>query len=67
MLPAAYIPFFAASIGASGALIGLLFIAISIAPERTVGTMATPERAAVAGAAFTARSNVFFIALVILA
>jgi hypothetical protein len=66
MLPAAYIPFFAASVGASGALIGLLFIAISIAPERTVGKTATPEREAVAGNAFTALSNVFFIGLVAL-
>ncbi|HEY7849750.1 MAG TPA: hypothetical protein VIC27_06770 [Ktedonobacterales bacterium] len=66
MIPAAYIPFFAASVGASGALIGLLFIAISIAPERTVGKTAEPEREAIAGNVFTALSNVFFIGLVAL-
>jgi len=66
MLPAAYIPFFTAAVGSAGALIGLLFIAISIAPERTVGKSATLERAALAGNAFTALSNVFFISLVAL-
>lgn len=64
MLPTAFIPFFAASMGAAGALIGLLFIAISIAPERTVGKTAPPERAALAGNAFTALTNVFFISFV---
>jgi hypothetical protein len=64
MLPSAFIPFFAASVGVSGALIGLLFIAISIAPERTVGKAAPLERAAVAGNAFTALTNVFFISFV---
>lgn len=66
MVPASFTPFFAASMGAAGALIGLLFIAISIAPERTVGKAATPERAALAGNAFTALSDVFFISLVAL-
>ena len=66
MLPAAYTPFFTAAVGSAGALIGLLFIAISIAPERTVGKSATPEREALAGNAFTALSNVFFISLVAL-
>lgn len=66
MLPAAYIPFFTASMGAAGALIGLLFIAISIAPERTVGKAAPPERVALAGNAFTALTNVFFVSLVAL-
>ncbi|HEY8325640.1 MAG TPA: hypothetical protein VIG77_14170 [Ktedonobacterales bacterium] len=66
MLPASFVPFFAASMGAAGALIGLLFIAISIAPERTVGKTAAPERAALAGNAFTALSDVFFISLVAL-
>lgn len=64
MLPAAYIPFFAASMGAAGALIGLLFIAISIAPERTVGDTAAPVRAALAGNGFTALTDVFFISFV---
>ncbi len=66
MIPAAYIPFFAACTAATGALIGLLFVAISIAPDRTVGKSASPVRAAIAGNAFTALSNVFFITLVAL-
>ncbi len=66
MLPAAFIPFFAASVGTSGGLIGLLFIAVSIDPARTVGKSATPEREALAANAFTALSNVFFISFVAL-
>lgn len=66
MIPAAYIPFFAACTGATGALIGLLFVAISIAPERTVGKSASPMREAMASNAFTALVNVFFITLVAL-
>lgn len=66
MLPAAYTPFFTAAVGSAGALIGLLFIAISIAPESTVGKTATPEREAVAANAFAALTNVFFLSLVAL-
>ncbi len=66
MIPAGFIPFFTASAGAAGALIGLLYIAISIAPERTVGKSATPEREAVVANAYTALTNVFFITLVAL-
>jgi len=66
MIPAAYTSFFTAAVGSAGALIGLLFIAISISPERTVGKSAAPEREAVAGNAFAALTNVFFISLVAL-
>lgn len=39
-----YTAFFAASMGAGAALIGLLFVAIFINPERTVQEMAPWER-----------------------
>jgi hypothetical protein len=58
---AAFANFFLAMAGAGGALIGLLFVAVSIRPERTFGAGARRERQAVAAAAFTALVNAFFI------
>jgi hypothetical protein len=63
MAPPDFANFFLASAGAGAALIGLLFVAISIAPERTVQREAPVERRAVAGSAFTALVNAFFISL----
>jgi hypothetical protein len=54
---------FAASVGAAAALIGLLFVAISIAPEKVFGEQADMERRADAQRAFTALVNVFFVSL----
>lgn len=56
--------FFLASVGASAALIGLLFVSVSIAPERVFGEQAEPVRRAQALSAFTALTNVFFISLI---
>lgn len=61
MTPAAYQPFFTASVAASAALIGLLFVSISIAPERIFGKDAVSSRQAQALSAFTALANIFFI------
>ena len=58
--------FFAASVGAAAALVGLLFVAISISPERTFGESADPMRRSQAELAFTALGNVFFVSLVAL-
>ena len=55
--------FFAASVGAAAALIGLLFVAISIAPEKVFGDQADADRRADAQRAFTALVNVFFVSL----
>jgi hypothetical protein len=55
--------FFVASVGAAAALIGLLFVAISIAPERIFGAAAETARRANAERAFTALGNVFFVSL----
>jgi hypothetical protein len=55
--------FFGASVGAAAALIGLLFVAISMAPERTFGVHADTLRRAHAERAFTALGNVFFVSL----
>lgn len=61
MLPAPYENFLTASTQASAALIGLLFVAISIAPQRVFGGEAQSHRQAQALSAFTALSNIFFI------
>lgn len=63
MTPAAYQPFFTASVAASAALIGLLFVSVSIAPERVFGKDAEAGRQAQALSAFTALANVFFISM----
>ena len=58
-----YHEFFGASVGAAAALIGLLFVAVSIAPERTFGAVADRLRRADAERAFAALGNVFFVSL----
>jgi hypothetical protein len=63
MVPDAYHDFFLASVGASAALVGLLFVAISLAPERVFGTTAQGEHLAFAVSAFIALCNIFFISL----
>ncbi len=63
MVPPEFANFFIASASAGGALVGLLFVAVSIAPEQIVAAQAPMERQAVAGSAFTALMNAFFISL----
>src|SRR5437588_9920681 len=66
VVPPEFANFFIACASAGGALVGLLFVAISIAPEQIVTPRAPLERQAVAGSAFTALVNAFFISLVAL-
>jgi hypothetical protein len=61
MVPTDFANFFLATAGAGAALIGLLFVAVSINPERTFGRQAQPVRQRVASGAFTALVNAFFI------
>ncbi len=63
MVTPEYQPFFSASVAASAALIGLLFVSVSIAPERIFGAEADPRRQAQAISAFSALANVFFISM----
>jgi hypothetical protein len=63
MVTAEFQTFFLASVGASAALIGLLFVSVSIAPERVFGQESDGVRQAQALSAFTALANVFFISL----
>jgi hypothetical protein len=66
MVPSEFLSFFIASTGAAAALAGLLFVAVSLAPDRMVTRQAPLERRAVAGSAFTALINAFFTSLVAL-
>jgi hypothetical protein len=52
--------------GAAGALIGLLFVAVSLRPESVLGAGASAKAQAVAGSAFTALLNSFFVSLIAL-
>ena len=65
-VPPEFFNFFIAGTSAGAALVGLLFVAISIAPEQMVTLRAPVERQAVAGSAFTALMNAFFISFVAL-
>jgi hypothetical protein len=66
MVPPEFANFFIASASAGAALVGLLFVAVSLAPEQIVTRHAPMERQAVAGSAFTALINAFFLSLVAL-
>lgn len=66
MIPVSFIPFFSICAGAAATLIGLLFVAVSVAPERTVGKSASISRRSVAESAFTALLNAFLVSLIAL-
>jgi hypothetical protein len=63
MAPPEFANFFIASASAGAALVGLLFVAVSLAPEQMVTRHAPMERQAVTGSAFTALTNAFFTSL----
>ena len=65
MIPADFLTFFAASLTADGALIGLLFVAIAIEPERTFGA-ANSDRELAANGAFSALFNAFIVSMLAL-
>jgi nucleoside recognition membrane protein YjiH len=54
---------FAASVGAAAGLIGLLFVAVSVDPDKIFGSSAELKRRSDAERAFTALSNIFFVSL----
>lgn len=63
MVPDIFANYFLASAGAGAALIGLLFVAISLRPEKTLGDEAHPLRSGVATGAFIALTNAFFVSM----
>ena len=63
MVPDSYVTFFAAVTGAAAALIGLLFVSVSLRPDTVFGE-AAPERGRnLAASAFTGLVNTFFLAV----
>lgn len=66
MVPASYYDFFEACATVAGALIGLLFVAISVSPGKISGEHASVEHQVRAGAAFSALINALIVALIAL-
>jgi len=66
VVPLSYHDFFSGCATIAGALIGLLFVAISVSPEKLTGDTARTEHQIRAGAAFSALVNTMVIALVAL-
>ena len=66
MVPDSFIGYFTGAATAAAALIGLLFVAVSLRPESVMGTGASAKAQAVAGSAFTALVNSFFVSLIAL-
>ena len=64
MVPDNFIGYFTGAATAAGALVGLLFIAVSLRPEAVMGT--GTQLRAMAGSAFTALVNSFFVSLIAL-
>jgi hypothetical protein len=58
-----YTGFFAGSAGVSGALVGLLFVALSVSPERLKATRESAEHQAIAATAFTALTDALFLSM----
>jgi hypothetical protein len=61
---ASYPEFFSGSATVAGALVGLLFVALSVSPERLRGDHASVEHQAIASTAFTALVDALFISLI---
>jgi len=63
VVPHEYHDFLIGSSQASAALIGLLFVAVSLAPDRVFGAEASARHRAQALSAFTALANAFFTSM----
>jgi hypothetical protein len=66
VVPVSFHDFFGGCATVAGALIGLLFVALSVSPEKLTGDDASAEHQVRAGAAFSALVNTLVIALVAL-
>lgn len=66
MVPAEFQAYFVANAGAGGALVGLLFVAISLRPERVFGQSASVPHQLRATGAYLALLDAFFISLMAL-
>jgi hypothetical protein len=59
-----YTGFFSGTATVAGALVGLLFVALSVAPERLRGDKASIEHQAIAATAFTSLVDALFVSLI---
>jgi Kef-type K+ transport system membrane component KefB len=59
-----YTGFFSGTATVAGALVGLLFVALSVSPERLRSVAGSVEHQAIAGTAFTALVNALFVSLI---
>ena len=59
-----YTGFFSGTATVAGALVGLLFVALSVSPERLRHTAGSMEHQAIAATAFTALVNALFVSLI---
>jgi hypothetical protein len=66
VVPDSFIGYFTGAATAAAALIGLLFVAVSLRPEAVLGKGAPAKAQAIAGSAFTALVNSFFVSLIAL-
>jgi len=66
VVPVSFHDFFGGCASVAGALIGLLFVALSVSPEKLTGDDVRAEHQVRAGAAFSALVNTLVIALVAL-
>lgn len=66
MVPGNLTPYFAATSAAAGALIGLLFVAVSLRPDSIFGKNGDANARRLAESSFTGLVNVFFISIVAL-
>jgi hypothetical protein len=66
MIPDNLVGYFAATAAAAGALIGLLFVAVSLRPDSIFGDKAEPTSRRLAESSFTGLVNSFFLSLVAL-
>jgi hypothetical protein len=57
VIPADFTGYFAAAATAAGALIGLLFVAISLRPESILGDQAAPVGRAMSGSPWSTASS----------
>jgi hypothetical protein len=64
VVPDALVGYFAAATAAAGALIGLLFVAISLKPDSIFGDSAEANSRRLAESSFTALVNAFFVSFV---
>ena len=66
MVPEHFDEYFTATAAGAGALTGLLFVAVSLRPDALPGSAASAMGRALAGSAFTALVNSFFVSLIAL-